>query len=61
MEDDKAVMRQVQLGIFAEGSIQITDGLKPGDRVIVAGLQKIGPGTPVQEAGEVSDQKETPQ
>ena len=54
VEDGKAVMRPVQLGIFAEGSIQITDGLNPGDRVIVAGLQKIGPGVPVQEAGEVS-------
>ncbi len=61
VEDDKAVMRPVQLGIFAEGSIQITDGLKPGDRVIVAGLQKIGPGTPVQEAGEAPEQKETAQ
>jgi membrane fusion protein (multidrug efflux system) len=61
VEDGKAVMRPVQLGIFAEGSIQITDGLNPGDRVIVGGLQKIGPGVPVQEAGDVSDQQEIPQ
>jgi membrane fusion protein (multidrug efflux system) len=60
VEDDKAVMREVQLGIFAEGSIEITDGLKPGDRVIVAGLQKIGPGALVQEAGEIGTDQESP-
>jgi len=26
----------------------VTSGLAPGDRVIVEGLQKIGPGAPVQ-------------
>ena len=60
VEDDKAVMRPVQLGLFTEGSIEITDGLNPGDRVIVAGLQKIGPGALVQEAGEISTSQESP-
>jgi membrane fusion protein (multidrug efflux system) len=60
VEDDKAIMREVQLGIFAEGSIEITDGLKPGDRVIIAGLQKIGPGALVREAGEIGTDQESP-
>ena len=60
VEENKAVMKPVQLGIFAEGSIEITDGLNPGDRVIVAGLQKVGPGAFVQEAGEISTNQESP-
>ena len=60
VEEDKAVMREVQLGIFTEGSIEITDGLKAGDRVIVAGLQKINPGALVQEAGDISTNQESP-
>jgi membrane fusion protein (multidrug efflux system) len=60
VEEDKAVMREVQLGIFAEGSIEITEGLNPGDRVIVAGLQKIVPGAFVQEAGDISTNQESP-
>jgi membrane fusion protein (multidrug efflux system) len=58
-EEGKAVIRQVQLGIFVEGSVEILDGLKPNERVIVAGLQKIAPGTPVQEAEKVPEKKET--
>jgi membrane fusion protein (multidrug efflux system) len=61
VEEDKAVMREVQLGIFAEGSVEVLDGLNPGDRVIVAGLQKVAPGAPVQEAEEASEKTETVQ
>ena len=60
VEEDKAVMRQVQLGIFAEGSVEIVEGLNPGDRVIVAGLQKVAPGVFVQEAGDISTNQESP-
>jgi membrane fusion protein (multidrug efflux system) len=60
VEEDKAVMREVKLGIFAEGSIEITEGLNSGDRVIVAGLQKVAPGALVQEAGEISTNQESP-
>ena len=58
-EEGKAAIRQVQLGIFSEGSVEILDGLKPNERVIVAGLQKIAPGAPVEEAEEVPKKKET--
>lgn len=51
-EEGKAVIRQVQLGIFTEGSVEILEGLNPNERVIVAGLQKIAPGVPVQDVQE---------
>ena len=61
VEEDKAVMRQIQLGIFAGGSVEVLEGLNPGDRVIVAGLQKVAPGAPVQEAEDASEKTETVQ
>jgi RND family efflux transporter MFP subunit len=61
VEDDKAVMREIQLGIFAEESIQVLDGLNPGDRVIVTGLQKVAPGAPVAEAQDEPEKTETVQ
>ena len=50
VENGKAVMRQVKLGIFAKGKVEIMTGLSSGDQVIVAGLQKLSSGAPVQEA-----------
>jgi membrane fusion protein, multidrug efflux system len=43
-----AVARAVKLGDLQGGNWVITDGLKPGDRVIVDGLQKVMPGQPVR-------------
>lgn len=42
-----AVARPVKLGVMQGGSWVVTDGLKPGDKVIVNGLQKMQPGQPV--------------
>lgn len=56
-EAGKAVMRQVQLGIFAEGSVEILEGLEPNARVIVAGLQRINPGVSVQDVQEMEATK----
>jgi membrane fusion protein (multidrug efflux system) len=39
--------RPVQLGSVQGDKWVVLSGLKPGDRVIVEGLQKIGPGMPV--------------
>lgn len=47
IEDGKAAVREVKLGMRLPGKAEITSGLKPGDIVITAGLQKIGPGAPV--------------
>ena len=43
-----AAARPVRLGELRSGSWVIESGLKPGDRVIVAGLQKVRPGVPVR-------------
>jgi membrane fusion protein (multidrug efflux system) len=40
--------RVVRLGGRQNGRVEIVDGLKPGDRVIVSGFQKLVHGQPVQ-------------
>jgi membrane fusion protein (multidrug efflux system) len=46
-EQGKVEVRPVQLGSMQNNSWVVLSGLKAGDRVIVEGLQKIGPGMPV--------------
>ncbi len=47
VEHGKAVRRIVKADELASGGILVTDGLSAGDSVIVAGMQKVGTGTPV--------------
>ncbi len=42
--DDKAVYREVTLGGTANGLRIVTDGLAPGERIVVNGLQRVRPG-----------------
>ena len=46
--ENLAEARPVKLGDLRGENWVVTGGLKPGDKVIVAGLQKIQPGKPVQ-------------
>lgn len=46
--DNKVEFRNVTLGRIVGQRWQVTSGLKPGEKVIVEGFQKIGPGAPVQ-------------
>jgi multidrug efflux system membrane fusion protein len=46
-KDGKAEYREVALGVTVEGHRVVQSGLKTGDRVILDGLQKLGPGAPV--------------
>lgn len=46
--ESKAAIRPVKLGGMTEGDFVIEEGLQPGDKVIVNGLQKIRPGAPVK-------------
>jgi RND family efflux transporter MFP subunit len=48
--DDKNVVvsRPVRLGVLQEGLREITEGLKPSERVIVTGLQQVRPGVTVE-------------
>jgi multidrug efflux system membrane fusion protein len=45
--DNKAVYREVTLGTFADGLRVVTNGLKPGEHIIVNGLQRVRPGSVV--------------
>ena len=42
--DDKVSYRQVSLGGAVDGMRLVTSGLKPGERIVVNGLQRIRPG-----------------
>jgi RND family efflux transporter MFP subunit len=46
--DNKVVSRPVQLGPLQDGLREITDGLKPDERVIVNGMQQVRPGVTVE-------------
>ena len=43
-----AKSQPVTLGLRQPGMVEVTDGLKAGDRVVTAGILKIGDGSPIQ-------------
>jgi RND family efflux transporter MFP subunit len=47
-DKNEVVSRSVRLGALHDGLREITDGLKPGERVIVNGLQQVQPGITVE-------------
>jgi RND family efflux transporter MFP subunit len=47
-EKNEVVSRPVRLGALHDGLREVTDGLKPGERVIVKGLQQVRPGVTVE-------------
>jgi len=44
-DDNKAAYREVSLGASADGLRIVTSGLKPNERIVVNGLQRIRPGS----------------
>lgn len=46
-DDAKAVWREVSLGAAHDGLRVVTAGLKPGERIVVNGLQRVRPGAVV--------------
>jgi multidrug efflux system membrane fusion protein len=44
-DDNKAAYREVSLGAAADGLRIVTSGLKPNERIVVNGLQRIRPGS----------------
>lgn len=52
--DDKGIaeFRKVKPGAMAEGLRVIEEGLKPGERVVVDGLLRVKPGSPVRVKGD---------
>jgi len=47
MSDGKAWRRVVRTGIEEDGRVQITDGIQPGDSVIITGIMSLSDGRPV--------------
>src|SRR5262249_9110925 len=47
-KDNKVGSRPVRLGALHDGLREVTDGLNPGERVIVNGLQQVRPGVTVE-------------
>jgi RND family efflux transporter MFP subunit len=47
-KDNRVVSRPVRLGALHDGLREVTDGLKPGERMIVDGLQQVRPGVTVE-------------
>jgi RND family efflux transporter MFP subunit len=47
-KDNKVVSRPVRLGGLHGGLREVTDGVKPGERIIVNGLQQVRPGATVE-------------
>lgn len=43
--ETKAEFRNVTVGVRQPGQLEIVDGLAAGDRIVVEGFQKMGPGT----------------
>jgi membrane fusion protein (multidrug efflux system) len=52
--DGQAEFRQVQVGLRLAGEAEIISGLEAGERVVVEGFQKMGPGTPINISPESS-------
>jgi membrane fusion protein (multidrug efflux system) len=46
-DDNKVSLRPVKMGERIGAMWEVTDGLKPGDRVVVQGAQKVREGSPV--------------
>ena len=46
-QENKVVVRTIKLGDKVDREVVVLDGLKPGERVIVEGMQKVRPGSQV--------------
>jgi membrane fusion protein (multidrug efflux system) len=47
-DQNAAQIRPVKVGLRLAGKAEIVSGLRAGERVVVEGVQKLGPGTPVK-------------
>lgn len=47
VEDGKAVIRRLTVGTKVGVNIAVASGLRAGEQIIVEGLQRVKPGTPV--------------
>ena len=57
-KDGRARRRNIELGILVDWQVQVTSGLKAGERVIVVGHRFLDSGQPVEVIKNVSDSRE---
>ena len=50
--DNRARQKEVTIGRRKPGIVEITDGLKPGEKVIIEGIVRLRDGIPVSVQGE---------
>ena len=58
LKGDKVEQRLIQVGINDRQFVEVKEGLKAGDRVIVTGLQKVRPGAQVKAQEVTAENKE---
>jgi multidrug efflux pump subunit AcrA (membrane-fusion protein) len=60
--DNKVTQRSVKVGGQLGENLLILEGLKPGDRIVVEGLQKVKEGAPVEpkSAAEIAEASTPP-
>ncbi|WP_200769483.1 efflux RND transporter periplasmic adaptor subunit [Fontimonas thermophila] len=49
VDDGSARLREIRVGLRIPGEAEVLDGLRAGERLIIAGLQRLSDGTPVHE------------
>jgi membrane fusion protein (multidrug efflux system) len=47
-EGDVATRREARLGIRMPGRVEVVEGVRPGERVVVGGVERLSEGAPVQ-------------
>jgi membrane fusion protein (multidrug efflux system) len=57
LPDQTAERREVKIGARQPGFVEITSGLKPGEKVVVEGTLRLRPGATVRVAGEGGDER----
>ena len=48
IENNKAILKNVKLGIRQDGYFEVTDGIKEGDAVVIMGQQRLKDGAIVK-------------
>jgi len=61
IEDDKARLAEVKIGVSQQGKIQILEGLQPGQEVVAAGAQFLNEGDTVRRPGQQPGRPGLPQ
>ena len=56
-----AKQKPIKVGVISGNNQQVTDGLKPSDKIITSGIQKIADGAPIVDEATIAVPKEKPE